>query len=206
MVTYHPQWLKVRDLIAKRAIGTLKQVDASFTYFNVDAENMRNRPELGGGVLPDIGVYPTVVTRFATGMEPKRVQASVDYDPDFGTDRYASVRADFSDFELSFYISTQLANRQSIVFHGDKGFIELSAPFNSNLYEGDEVRVHNTGHNETRVYRYTGINQYQKQVEAFARAVAGKRQALFSLEDSALNQKVIDAVYKAGKSGRWEKV
>ena len=70
-----------------------------FTYFNTDPDNMRNQPELGGGGLPDIGVYPTVTTRLATGMEPQRVQATVEHDPDFGTDRYASVRADFGGFE-----------------------------------------------------------------------------------------------------------
>ena len=36
MVVYHPQWHKVRDLIAEGAIGTLRQVDAVFTYYNVD--------------------------------------------------------------------------------------------------------------------------------------------------------------------------
>ena len=206
MVTYHPQWQKVKDLIAKGSIGTLRQVDAAFTYFNVDADNMRNRPELGGGVIPDIGVYPTVATRFATGLEPKRLQATVEFDPKFKTDRYASVRAEFDGFELSFYLSTQLANRQCIAFHGDKGFIELSSPFNSNLYEGDEVRLHNREHSEMQVFRYSGLNQYQYEVEAFARAVAGKKQHVFSLEESVANQRVIDAIYKAGKSGRWEKV
>ncbi len=206
MVTYHPQWLKVRELLKKGFIGNLKHVDASFTYFNVDPNNMRNQPELGGGVIPDIGVYPTVVTRFATEKEPQRLQAKVEFDPKFKTDFYASVRAEFDSFELSFYLSTQLANRQTMVFHGDKGFIELTAPYNSNLYEGDEVRVHNVDHSETKVFRYTGIDQYQYQIEAFARAVAGKKQAVFTLEDSVLNQKVIDAIYKAGNSGKWEKV
>src|SRR5690606_34939628 len=80
MVTYHPQWAKVRDLIADGAIGTLKRVQGAFTYYNVDPVNMRNRPELGGGALPDIGVYPTVTTRFATGAEPLRVHAEVERD------------------------------------------------------------------------------------------------------------------------------
>ncbi|MBX2883691.1 MAG: Gfo/Idh/MocA family oxidoreductase [Granulosicoccus sp.] len=206
MVTYHPQWLKVKELLAKGTVGTLRQVDASFTYFNVDPNNMRNRPELGGGVIPDIGVYPTVVTRFATGQEPQRLQATVDYDPKFKTDRYASIRADFESFELSFYISTQLANRQTIVFHGEKGFIELSAPFNSNLYEGDEIRVQNNDHSEARVFRYTGLDQYQLEVEAFSRAASGKKQAVFTLEESVLNQRVIDAIYKSGNNGKWVKV
>ena len=206
MVTYHPQWHKVRELIASGAIGQLRQVDAAFTYYNVDPRNMRNRPELGGGVIPDIAVYPTVTTGFATGMEPKKLQATVEYDPKFKTDRYASVRADFGSFELTFYLSTQLANRQVCVFHGDKGFIELTAPFNSNLYEGDEVRLHNRNHSEIQVFRYTGLNQYRLEAEAFATAAMGKAAPVFSLEDSVKNQKVIDAIYKAGASGKWEKV
>lgn len=206
MVTYHPQWLKVKELLKKGAIGSLRQIDASFTYYNVDPNNMRNRPELGGGVIPDIGVYPTVTARFATGLEPTRLQARVEYDPKFETDRYASVTAEFPGCEMNFYISTQMANRQTMVFHGDKGFIELSAPFNSNLYAGDEVRLHNTKHNEVRVFSYSGINQYRLQIEAFAKASLGRKQPVFSLEESILNQRVIDAIYKAGKSGRWQNV
>ncbi len=206
MVTYHPQWLKVRELLKKGTIGTLRRIESSFTYFNMDASNMRNQVELGGGALPDIGVYPTVCARFATGMEPQSVSASVEFDPNFKTDRYASVQLEFEGVDMSFYISTQMANRQTMVFHGDKGFIELSAPFNSNLYEGDEVRVHNAKHNDTRTYRFTGLNQYRLEIEAFSRAVAGKKQPVFTLEESVLNQKVIDAIYKSGKSGKRVKV
>lgn len=206
MVTYHPQWLKVRELLKKGTIGTLRHIDASFTYFNTDAGNMRNQVELGGGALPDIGVYPTVCARFATGLEPVSANASVEYDPTFKTDCYANIQLEFDKVNMSFYVSTQMANRQTMVFHGDKGFIELSAPFNSNLYEGDEVRVHNAGHNDTRIYRFTGVNQYRMEVEAFCRAVAGKKQTFFTLEESILNQKVIDAVYKSGKSGKRVKV
>ncbi|MFT6874059.1 MAG: putative dehydrogenase [Granulosicoccus sp.] len=207
MVTYHPQWLKVQELLKSKAIGTLRRIESSFTYYNVDAKNMRNIPELGGGALPDIGVYPTVCARFATGLEPTTAMAQVEFDPTFKTDRYASVQLELGDVDMSFYVSTQMANRQTMVFHGDKGFIELTAPFNSNLYEGDEVRLHNAGHNETQVFRYTGLNQYRLEIEAFARAVAGKkRQVYFSLEESILNQKVIDAIYKSGRSGRRVKI
>ena len=215
MITYHPQWAKVRELIGRKTIGELRVVDAAFTYFNRDARNMRNRPELGGGVIPDIGVYPIVSTRFATGREPERVRAIVELDPDFGTDRHASVHADFGDFEMTFYLATQLAARQTIAFHGDKGFVELAAPWNSNLYEGDEVRLHDREHASARTFRYTGVDQYALQIEAFVRAAVeteaggaiGKaRAAVFSLEDSLRNQRVIDAIYKAGKSGRWETV
>ncbi len=206
MVTYHPQWLKVRELVREGAIGRLRHVQGVFTYYNVDANNMRNKLELGGGVLRDIGVYPTVTTRFVTGTEPTRLQAVVVRDPSFGTDIYASVRADCGSFEMSFYVATQMAVRQQMVFHGDKGFIELETPFNSRVYGDDRVILHNAGHAESTVFRFGDTRQYRLQAEAFARAVAGERAEVFSLEDSMKNQQVIDAIYRAAGHDTWESV
>ena len=207
MVSYHPQWLKIRSLIAEGAIGTLKHVQGAFTYFNKDAANMRNIQELGGGALPDIGVYPTITTRFATQAEPIRAIATVERDPKFGTDTYASCRADFGSFELSMYVSTQMALRQEMAFHGDKGWIEVTAPFNAGLYDADVITLHNVDHEEAQSFRFSGVNQYTLQAEAFARAIqTGDHSEIFSLEDSIKNQKLIDAIYKSGESGSWEAV
>ena len=203
MVTYHPQWRKVRELINEGAIGRLRHVQGAFSYFNMDPGDMRNQVALGGGGLPDIGVYPTVTTRFATGSEPLRVQASVERDAEFGTDIYASVKADFGDFELSFYCSTQMALRQVMVFHGEKGFIEVTAPFNAGDYGHAVVTLHDAGHEQPRTFRFPGIRQYRLQAEAFVRKTQGGDEEVFTLEQSVLNQKLIDAVYRAGSSDGW---
>jgi len=207
MVTYHPQWHKIRNLITEGAIGTLKHVQGAFSYFNDDATNMRNIRELGGGALPDIGVYPTVTTRFVTGAEPLKVSASVERDKKFDTDVYASCRADFGSFEMSMYVSTQMALRQEMAFHGDKGWIEVKAPFNAGLYDADVVMLHSADHDEAQSFRFAGVNQYTLQVEEFGRAIeSGDRSKVFSLENSSKNQKFIDAIYRAGESGEWEAV
>ena len=204
MVVYHPQWIKLRELIAGGAIGRLRHVQGAFSYYNVDPANMRNQLSLGGGALPDIGVYPTVTTRFATGREPVRVQATIERGATFGTDIYSSVRADFGEFELSFYVSTQMAARQSMVFHGDKGFIEVFSPFNAGLYDHHRIELHNQNHTEATVFRFPGTQQYRLEVEAFARAAQGGGDRVFTLEESVLNQKVIDAIFRAGDSDGWE--
>ncbi len=206
MVIYHPQWLKVRELIRSGAIGTLKHVQGAFTYFLMDPKNMRNILSLGGGALPDIGVYPTVSTRFVTGKEPKRVQATIERDKKFKTDTYSSIRADFGDFELSFYLSTQLANRQLMVFHGDKGFIEVRSPFNAGIYEHHKIELHSQNHAEAQIFRFPNTQQYKLEAETFARAALGGKDEIFTLENSVANQKVIDAIFRAGSSGGWEKV
>ena len=206
MVIYHPQWIKVRELIASGAIGRLRQVQGCFTYYNVDPANMRNQLDLGGGGLLDIGVYPVVSTRFAADREPVRVQATIERDKTFGTDVYSSVRADFGDFELSFYVSTQMAGRQSMVFHGDKGFIEVASPFNAGVYDHHRVELHNQNHAEAQVFRFPGVQQYKLEAEAFVRAAQGGGDRVFTLEESVLNQKVIDAIFRAGDKDGWETV
>lgn len=206
MVTYHPQWHKVRELIENGSIGRLRHVQGAFAYHNTNPEDMRNQPGLGGGGLPDIGVYPTVSTRFSTGCEPQRVQATVERDPDFGTDRYASIRADFGDFELSFYCSTQMALRQLMVFHGEDGFIEVSAPFNAGDYGHAAITLHNRGHDGAQTFRFPGVRQYRLQAEAFVRKAQGGDEEVFTLEQSVLNQKLIDAIYRAGEHDGWENV
>ena len=206
MVAYHPQWHKVTELMADGAIGPLRQVQGAFAYRNLDPDNMRNQVELGGGGLPDIGVYPTVATRITTGVEPLRVSASVRRDLEFGTDVWASVRADFGEFELSFYCSTQMDLRQHMVFHGENGWIEVTAPFNARDYGTAKVRLHRESNNEVQEFRFANNTQYRLQVESFVRSVRGGDDPVFTLENSKLNQRVIDAIYTAGETEGWAKV
>jgi predicted dehydrogenase len=207
MVTYSPVWAKVRELLDAGAIGRLRLVQGAFSYFNRDPDNMRNRPELGGGALADIGVYPTVTTRFATRAEPLRVQATVERDPGFGTDTFAVIRADFGGFELSFYVATQLAARQSMVFHGDAGFIEVRSPFNADRWGAEELDLTDRHHTASQVFRFQDSRQYRREVEAFVTAARGGTAEVFPLESSIANQKLIDAVHRASiRDGGWEPV
>ncbi len=206
MVFYHPQWTKIRELIAAGAIGRLRHVQGAFSYFNRDPGNMRNKPELGGGALLDIGVYPVVTTRIATGNEPLRVRATVERDRDFGTDIYANVTADFGAFDLSFYCSTQMALRQEMVFHGEEGFIQVQAPFNAGDFDHHRIELHDQRRVEARVFRFPGTRQYRLEVEEFARVASGGAGRVFTLEESVCNEKVIDAVFEAGKADGWSKV
>lgn len=206
MVCYHPQWYKVRALIQDGAIGKLRQVDGAFTYHNVDADNMRNQPNLGGGALRDIGVYPLVTTRFVTGQEPQRIQSRIQFSPDFGTDIHASIISDFGDFELSFYCSTQMALRQNMVFHGDKGWIEVHAPFNTGDYGFGKITLNSIDHANQQVFRFSGERQYRLQVEAFVDAATGGGTEICTLENSRGNQRAIDAAFAAGKHGDWQPI
>ena len=190
-------------MLAEGAIGTLRHIQGAFSYYNVDPDNMRNKVDLGGGGLPDIGVYPTVTARYATGMNPVRARASIVRDPNFGTDIYANCQYDFGSFDMTFYCSTQMALRQSMTFHGDKGLIEVTAPFNAQNYDAVNVNLYNHNHSEMKRWAFQGAMQYQLEVEAIGDKIKGQDATIFTLEDSRANQAAIDALYAADLSDGW---
>lgn len=204
MVHYHPQWLQVRQWLQQGAIGRLRHIQAAFSYYNRDPNNMRNRPELGGGGIPDIGVYPTVTARTATGQEPLKVRANIAFDEEFGTDNYANVHYAFDGFDMTFMLSTTMAAHQFLRLHGEQGYIQVDAPFNPEVYGEGKLSLWDVSHNEVQRKLYTGVNQYQLQAEAFGDAVqSGDVSSLFSLQSSMANQKAIDAIYAANEKGGW---
>src|SRR6202040_2359823 len=131
MVKTHPQWLRTRELIHRGVIGELRAIVGAFSYFNRDPENVRNKVEWGGGGMMDIGCYPITTSRFIFGEEPARVAGLIERDPDFKTDRLASVILDFPSGQAVFTCSTQMVSYQRMHFMGTKGRIEMEIPFNA---------------------------------------------------------------------------
>jgi predicted dehydrogenase len=199
MVAHHPQWEHVRGLLAAGRIGRLRMVEGSFSYHNTDGNNIRNRRELGGGALRDIGVYPVVATRLVTGQEPVSTSARIEWDAAFGTDKLAICLLAFEGFHLSFYCSTQAARRQHMAFHGEKGWIRLDAPFNAGVYDQARVLVRLNDVTGTEEVIFPQANHYLEMVENFGDAVQRRAALRFPLESSRANQRVIDMLFEAGK-------
>jgi len=55
---WHPRMRRIVDLVSSGEMGTLRSFLGTFTFEGVPEGNYRLDPELGGGALMDIGVYP----------------------------------------------------------------------------------------------------------------------------------------------------
>lgn len=195
MVAHHPQWAFVRERIADGTLGNLELVEGSFTYFNDDPSALKNDLALGGGGVRDIGVYPVVTTRIATGLEPLSVHADVTIDPRYGTDRLAICDLKFPGFRLNFYCGTQLARRQQMVFHGSRGWLSLDAPFNPGVYSDARISIRSDASGRVEPVEFGTVDQYQLMVENFGSVLTGECQSIaFPLESSLGNQLVIDQI------------
>lgn len=196
MVLHHPQWLLVKDLLASGVIGRLEHVEGSFTYTNRDLGNIRHDPAKGGGGVRDVGVYPCITTRFVTGQEPVRLRSDIRWQN--GVDIFARVWADFPDFSMSFYCGMMQTRRQHMLFHGQDGWIEVTAPFNANVY-GD-CRVSWKGADGPLMSeQFNNVNQYALMLENFGQSVRTGQPFACPLEMSKGNQVMIDAIFASAE-------
>jgi predicted dehydrogenase len=196
MIVHHPQWQRARDLVREGAIGSLVQVDGVFSYDNrADPGNIRNRPETGGGSLPDIGVYTMGSTRFVTGEEPEAILLA-DIRRENSVDVWAHVSARFPSFRFSAVTSMRMAPRQEMTFHGTGGWMKLTAPFNPLVYGPARLELARPGQ-PVQVETWPGAEHYVLQVEAFNRSVLGGADWPNPLEFSRGTQAMIDMVLAA---------
>ncbi len=195
MIVHHPQWQRAKALYEQGAIGKLVLVDGVFSYDNrADPGNIRNKPETGGGSLPDIGVYTFGSARFVTGEEPQAVTAHIRREND--VDVFAHVAADFPSFRYSSVTSMRMFPRQYMAFHGEEGVMRLTGPFNAGVFDQAELTLEN-GAMSVTTERWPGLNHYVEQVQNFGSAVRGEAAYPCPLEFSRGTQRMIDMVLAA---------
>jgi predicted dehydrogenase len=202
MYRHHPQWQLAKSLTANGTIGQLRTIQSFFSYFNDDPSNIRNRPEIGGGGLLDIGCYPISLSRFIFDAEPTRVFGIVEYDPQMHVDRLASAILDFGTGTATFTCSTQLVPYQQVNIFGTEGRVEIEIPFNAPPDE--PCRVYQQQADVIEEVELEACDQYTIQGDLFARAVLDDTDVPTPLSDAVANIKVIEAIVRSGKSGGWE--
>lgn len=206
MIRVNPQWIRTVDEVRSGRIGELRAVTGVFSYFNDDPANIRNKVEFGGGGLMDIGCYLINTARMIFGREPRRVSGSMDRDPRSATDIVTSLALDFDPGQASGVCSTQMVAAQRVNVFGTRGRIEVEIPFNAPPDRPNRLFIDDgsaLGQPQETV-ELPVCNQYTIQGDLFSEAVRGVRPVPYPLEDSILNMRVIDAVFRAAESGRWE--
>jgi predicted dehydrogenase len=207
MVRTHPQWLEVHRLVQDGRIGPLRLVSGHFSYFRRDPNDVRSRAEYGGGALLDIGCYPVNLTRWLFDAEPVGVIANIDRDHDLGVDRLVNALLEFDGGHAQFACAGQLVPFQRMTLFGDRGRIEVEIPFNAppdrrcRILIDDGSRFASAA---AEIIEFPAVDQYTRQAECFADAVAGIAEVPVSLEDAVANMAVIDALFRSANTRQME--
>jgi predicted dehydrogenase len=190
MYRCHPRWEAARKLVEDGAVGTLRTVHTFFSYDNRDPANIRNIAETGGGAWLDIGCYGVSVARWLFAAEPASVQATVDRDPVFGTDRLTSAVLRVGGGTATVTCATQMTPHQSVSILGTNGRIELDMPFNPPSDVPTAIRLHRAGLCED--FAYAPCDQFTIQADRFNAAVLDGGDVVVGIDDAVANMRVLD--------------
>ena len=193
MYRFHPQWELVWKWIEAGEIGEIQTIHSVFTYYNDDPDNIRNKPEFGGGGLMDIGCYNISASRYLFGEEPDEVMGKLELHPDFGVDVLTSGILKFPSGTATFTCSTQTSTEQSLTVFGTEGLIKMGIPFNPH----ESISVVTLKKNgEIVKEEEMQANQYTLQGDAFSKSILDDTPVPTPLRDAVANMRVIDALMK----------
>lgn len=199
MYRFHPQHRRVREIIDSGAIGDVLEVRAHLSNDMMsppDPANVRFVPELGGGVLLDMGCYVVGSSRMIMQAEPLSIRGWQKMDPRFGVDVADGAVLEFPGGRMavvSCSFETTGLGHYSVI--GRKGMIEvprgLVLGLGSFVPEALIVTVDRNG--ARREELLPADDHYQRIVEAFGDAVLNGTPVPLSAEESINNAKVLDA-------------
>ena len=209
MVRVHPRWLAVRELVRKGKLGELRGFVGTFGYDLPYRDNVRYKPDMGGGVLLDVGFYPVTMSRFCFDAEPTAVLADCARESADGVDVLTSGVLRFPRGQAVFTCGMQLAPVQRAQLLGTKGHIDLLHAWNPAPDRPSQLVLETSAALESPAaerIEFVPVNQYSILAELFARAARGGGPAPIPLEDSIKNMTVLDALRRSAETGRWETV
>ncbi len=163
---YMPSRSMIDDMIASGIIGEPVSLTANLGYAMRNKERLQN-PELAGGALLDVGVYPINFAMMVFHKEITKVDTSVVMSPE-GVDWVNSVTLVFEDGKMAVLHSSMLSATDRLgIIYGDKGYIEVQ-----NINNCEEIRVFDLEHQMTACHKVPEqINGYEYEVLSCMKAI-----------------------------------
>ncbi len=156
---YMPSRKMIDDIISGGVIGEPFSLTANLGYAMAQKERLIN-PELAGGALLDVGVYPINFALMVFHKEIKEISTTAVLSPE-GVDLHNSVTLIFDDGKMAVLHSSMLsATDRSGIVYGDKGYIEIQ-----NINNCEEIRVFDLNHQMISCHKVPEqINGYEYEV------------------------------------------
>ena len=194
---YHPQTLKLRQLIDEGAIGELLQLHAHMSFpIQRPTDNIRMNRDLGGGSLYDGGSYPITFSRFAFGDEPVGIQSKILIDPDCDVDTRATLILEFSgERAASIQGGFDAFGGQGAILFGREAAIDIPKPYHPQEQSSFTIR---TGGTEETISFDNGVVPFAPAIEHFHDCVLDGAEPLLTAANAVGTLRIIESVLSRG--------
>lgn len=129
MYRHHPQMKLVEEFVQHGRLGEISLIHSVFNFQFKSRDNIRLAPELGGGCLWDVGIYPVSFAQLVMGGPPESVFGS-QWLGETGVDEFFAGQLHYGDgrvAQISSSFTTPFHTRSVII--GARGRLRLSRPF-----------------------------------------------------------------------------
>lgn len=180
MYRFNPQTTKVAQLIASGALGQVRYMRCNFQHIHNRPEDYRLLPELGGGVLWDMGCYPINFFQLITASPAQKATGNkilglTGIDRTFiGTLHYAN------NIYAQFACSFDLPSYANLEIHGTEGMLFVSSPFK---LSGRTLLILRKG-KQYQTFSFSTKDLYLDEVENMVQVVQGTQKVVIPLQDS----------------------
>ncbi len=199
MYRYHPQVAEMVARVKAGAIGTLKTVEAGFSFHATDEQDVRYRADWGGGALLDLGCYCVNMCRLLFEGQPRAATSEGTFHPTHGVDLSIHGALDFGDGRYGVIsCGFDAGPRDHVYAVGTNGTLTLTRAFANNRKPTVLIERRSGEPTETP---FPATDLFRSEVEDFARAVRTGHPPLLPPEDGLLNARVLDALLYAARSG-----
>ena len=203
MYRFHPRTEEVARMVRAGDIGEVRMVRAAFTFQTTNrANNIRFRPDLGGGALYDVGCYTINVSRMVLG-EPEEVFACGRIGEE-GVDEQVAAVLRFAGGRLALIdCGLTLPRREEYEIIGTEAHLRVPRAFLPGSADS-EIEISRASGRTGR--SFPGAEQYQRMVEQFGHAVATGSPVGLPPDDASRNVGTIAALLASLRSGTPEPV
>lgn len=171
MFVHHSQHRAVREMVANGDIGAVRGFRAVFGIPPRPGFDIRYRPDLGGGALFDLGVYPVRAAGHVLGARLELIGACARVPPETGVDvAGTALLATPAGVPAELSYGMEHAYRSAYTIWGSAGHITLDHAFTPPADRVPVPRV--TTGRETRDVRLPPDDQVANTIRAFARKIA----------------------------------
>ena len=190
---YMPSRKMINDIIESGVIGEVTAVTANLSYTVSHVERIR-KPELAGGALLDVGVYPINFASMVLGDKVKDVKATAIFQN--GVDILDSIAMVFEGDRMATLQcgAREISDRMGSIF-GTKGYMQVQ-----NINNPEKITVFDTEHKEVASYVVPEqISGYEYEVESCMKAIQeGKLECLeMPHAETIRTMKILDDIRKS---------
>lgn len=188
MYRYTDRMRQVEQVLARGVLGEVLSVNSTFRFF-LDRENtIKEKPELGGGAMYDVGCYPLNLIGVVADAEP--VSISVECDKPNGVDinlsailcyesgLIASLHCGFNAFGL---MHSEIVGTEGVLLVPDT-FLDVPGQLTLQTKMGSEL------------INVAESDRYGEEVRDFSAAILDGREPKLGLDESLRNMRVLDRI------------